>query len=165
MSIWKPQSNSRGSREYICYILYTNCNSLSYSADVVCTFFLLLVAYHVRPRYIVPKHAFRRNWLETGWLPLPQRLQCTSLWSRFVLCCVIWTWSLTNTVYWHNHHKAEVLAGSGNPSGISMMTSSNGNIFRVTGHLGGEFTPVNSPHKCQWRGALMLSLICAWING
>ena len=24
---------------------------------------------------------------------------------------------------------------------------------------------VNSPNKGQWRGALMLSLICAWING
>ena len=24
---------------------------------------------------------------------------------------------------------------------------------------------VNSPHKSQWRGALMFSLICAWING
>ena len=24
---------------------------------------------------------------------------------------------------------------------------------------------VNSPHKDQWRGALMLSLICTWING
>ena len=23
---------------------------------------------------------------------------------------------------------------------------------------------VNSPHKGQWRGALMFSLICAWIN-
>ena len=37
-----------------------------------------------------------------------------------------------------------------------MMTSSNGNIFRVTGH---------SPYKGQWRGALMFSLICVWING
>ena len=27
----------------------------------------------------------------------------------------------------------------------------------------GEF-PANSPHKCQWRGALVFSLICAWIN-
>ena len=44
-----------------------------------------------------------------------------------------------------------------------MMTSSNGNIFRVTGPLCGEF-PVNSPHKGQWRGALMFSLICVWIN-
>ena len=26
-------------------------------------------------------------------------------------------------------------------------------------------SPVNSPHKCQWRGALMLTLICAWIHG
>ena len=25
-------------------------------------------------------------------------------------------------------------------------------------------SPVNSPHKDQWCGALMLSLICAWIN-
>ena len=47
-----------------------------------------------------------------------------------------------------------------------MMASSNGNIFRLTGHMCGEFTrsPVNSPHKGQWRGALMFSLICAWIN-
>ena len=41
-----------------------------------------------------------------------------------------------------------------------MMTSSNGNIFRVTGHLCGEFTD----HKGQWRGVLMFSSICAWIN-
>ena len=50
-----------------------------------------------------------------------------------------------------------------------MMTSSNGNIFRITSPLCGEFTesPVNSPHKGQWleRGALMLSLIYAWTNG
>ena len=25
--------------------------------------------------------------------------------------------------------------------------------------------PVNSPHKGQWRGAFMFSLICAWTNG
>ena len=25
-------------------------------------------------------------------------------------------------------------------------------------------SPVNSPHKGQWHGALMFSLICAWIN-
>ena len=25
--------------------------------------------------------------------------------------------------------------------------------------------PVNSPHKGQWRGALMLSFTCVWING
>ena len=26
-------------------------------------------------------------------------------------------------------------------------------------------SPVNSPHKGQWCGALMFSLICVWING
>ena len=41
-----------------------------------------------------------------------------------------------------------------------MMTSSNGNIFRVTGLCAG-----NSPHKGQWRRALMFPLICVWING
>ena len=53
------------------------------------------------------------------------------------------------------------------PNTFRMMTSSNGNIFRVTGHLCGEFTgsPVNSQHKGQWRRALMFSLICVWING
>ena len=37
-----------------------------------------------------------------------------------------------------------------------MLTSSNGNIFR---------SPMNSPHKGQWRWALKFSLICVWING
>ena len=27
-----------------------------------------------------------------------------------------------------------------------------------------HWSPVNSPHKGQWRGALMFPLICAWIN-
>ena len=40
-----------------------------------------------------------------------------------------------------------------------MMTSSNGNIFRVTGPF-----CVDSPHKGQWRWALIFSLIYAWIN-
>ena len=47
-----------------------------------------------------------------------------------------------------------------------MTTSSNGNIFRVTGHLCGEFTgPGDFPHKSQWRRVLMFSLICTRING
>ena len=49
------------------------------------------------------------------------------------------------------------------PSELYMMTSSNGNIFRVTGPLCG--VPVKSPHKGQWRGALMFTWICIWING
>ena len=51
------------------------------------------------------------------------------------------------------------------PSNI--MTSSNGKIFkRYWPFVWGIHRPlVNSPHKCQWRGALMFSLICACING
>ena len=47
------------------------------------------------------------------------------------------------------------------------MTSSNGNNFRVTGSFVRRIRrpPVNSPHKGQWRGALMFSFICVWING
>ena len=48
----------------------------------------------------------------------------------------------------------------------SMMTSSNGNIFRVAGPLCGN-SPVTGefPSQGQWRGAWMISLICAWTNG
>ena len=28
-----------------------------------------------------------------------------------------------------------------------------------------QWSPVNSPHKDHWRGALLLSLICSWTNG
>ena len=50
--------------------------------------------------------------------------------------------------------------------GDCMMTSSNGNI-RVTGPLWGVIhrSPVESPHKGQWRGALMFSSIRAWSKG
>ena len=52
-------------------------------------------------------------------------------------------------------------------SKTSMITSSNGNIFRVTGPFvwGIHRSPVSSPLKGQWRRALMFSLICAWVNG
>ena len=48
---------------------------------------------------------------------------------------------------------------------VSMMTSSNGNISALLLFVRGIHRwPVNSPHKGQWRGALMFSLTCAWIN-
>ena len=48
-----------------------------------------------------------------------------------------------------------------------MMTSSSGNFFpRYWLFVRGiHRSPVNSPHKPPWRGALMFSLISAWING
>ena len=65
-------------------------------------------------------------------------------------------------------------------SSLFMMTSSNGKLSALLalswwwwwwwwggGGGGGGIRrlPVNSPYKDQWRGALMVSLICAWING
>ena len=64
-------------------------------------------------------------------------------------------------------------------SSVLMVMSSNGNIFHVHNDIikwkhfprywpfvrGIHQSPVNSPHKGQWRGALMFSLICVWING
>ena len=48
-----------------------------------------------------------------------------------------------------------------------MMTSSNGNIFRVYWPFvrGIHRSSVNSPHKGQWLRALIFSLIFAWISG
>ena len=49
---------------------------------------------------------------------------------------------------------------------IIIMTSTNGKILRYWPFVQGiHRSPVNSPHKGQWRGALMFSLICAWITG
>ena len=48
---------------------------------------------------------------------------------------------------------------------IYMMTSSNGNIFRVTGPLwGNPPTTGEYPSQSQWRKALMSSLMCAWTH-
>ena len=47
------------------------------------------------------------------------------------------------------------------------MTSSNGNIFRITSSSwkGVHRSSMNSTHKGRRRGALMFSLICSWRNG
>ena len=44
---------------------------------------------------------------------------------------------------------------------VPMMTSSNGNIFRLTGHLCGEFTGAQIPVTRSFD----VSLICVWIDG
>ena len=58
----------------------------------------------------------------------------------------------------------KLLAATSPETKYIMMTSSNGSIFRVTCPLCGEFIGHRSPHKGQWRGVLMFSLRCAWIN-
>ena len=47
-----------------------------------------------------------------------------------------------------------------------MMTSSKETFSALLVFFAGiHRSPVNFPHKCQWREALMFSLICVWING
>ena len=50
---------------------------------------------------------------------------------------------------------------------LTMMTSSNGRfLFALLAICEGiHRSPVNSPNKGQWHGALMFFLICAWIKG
>ena len=50
---------------------------------------------------------------------------------------------------------------------VRMMTSSNGKKYPCYWPFvrGIHRSPVNYPHKGQWRGAFMFSLICAWTNG
>ena len=49
---------------------------------------------------------------------------------------------------------------------LVIVTSSNGNISRVTSLLWEETTVTGGfPHKGQWRGTLIVSLIHAWTNG
>ena len=93
--------------------------------------------------------------------------------NRFILAENCFNSFLRNKpIFWttegiaHGKGRQEESWGKGIKVNHHMMTSSNGNIFRVTGPLCGiHRSSVNSPHRGQWRGALMFYLICAWING
>ena len=75
-----------------------------------------------------------------------------------------WHWSRTSVIYTHPCVALHVIVCWA----ISQhtMTSSNRNMFRVTGPLCREFTGDRwiPQHKGQWHGSLMFSLILAWIN-
>ena len=96
---------------------------------------------------------FRWSAIDWKWkkkLSIPYQV-CTCPFSAYSPTCCVSFISFRPMYIWKSWH---------------MMTSSNGNIFRVTGPSCGEFTgPGEFLHKGQWRGALMFSLICIWING
>ena len=79
---------------------------------------------------------------------------CLQNGSNFVQATVSWyTW-------WMTRCSSELVHAQ-----VFMMTSWNGNIFCITGPLcGNHQSLVNSPHKGQWRRALMVFFICTWIN-
>ena len=69
------------------------------------------------------------------------------------------------TLTWRHRN---IVGAQRRPRHRIMMTSSNGNIHfpRYWPFVRGiHRSPVNSPHKGQWRGALVFSLICVRING
>ena len=64
--------------------------------------------------------------------------------------------------YWKLHNHGLLFK---HPVNFYMMTSSNGDIFHVTGPSCGNPTVTSeSPYKDQSQGALMFSLICTWTN-
>ena len=89
------------------------------------------------------------------------------IWAPNMLWLVRWRLCYQWWHRWLMHFDRSILL-NGVAYRNSMMTSYNGNIFRVTGPLCGKFNGIRwipRTHKGQWRGALMFSLICAWING
>ena len=69
---------------------------------------------------------------------------------RFYQCCSWWEIRITESDVWLTQHD-DVIKWKHFPRYWPFVRR----IHR---------SPVNSPHKRQWRGALMFSLICAWIN-
>ena len=66
----------------------------------------------------------------------------------------------------HTHTKQESMNHVHNVYDISWWRHQMGTFSRYWPFVRGiHRSPVNSPHKGQWRGALIFSLICSWING
>ena len=84
--------------------------------------------------------------------------------SKVCVSCNVIDWSLLQTlpsvshgqgmllIFFHWHKHEDIIKGKHFPRYWPFVRG----IHR---------SPVNSPHKGQWRGALMFSLICVWING
>ena len=83
------------------------------------------------------------------------------LYTQFALCRVVW---LSTSLHTHTIQIYFSVCMHWQWSYRTMMTSSNENIFWPFVR-GIHRSPVNSPHKGQWRGALMFTLIWARING
>ena len=95
------------------------------------------------------------------------RLQIGGYFVQVSMCSSVWSGWPLETLWFRSSSltacKIASLSHTTFPNTYFMMTSSNGNIFRVTDPLCGEFTghrwiPLT---KGQWRGALMFSLIYA----
>ena len=103
-------------------------------------------------------YACLKNGRSMPWRCLAFRVFLTSLRYQFE------TWYINPVGRWHETtNLISIALGSLSPT--FMMTSSNRNIFRVTGPLCGEFTtPGEFPTQKPVTRSVDVILICAWIN-
>ena len=91
-----------------------------------------------------------------------------SMWLRECIKTLelIWIWNRRHYIYSISLVWWRTLIIFATNYKLSMMTSSNENIFRVTGPLCGEFTgPGDFPTQRPVTRIFDVSLICVWING
>ena len=83
--------------------------------------------------------------------------------------CTAFLWIKINKAFpkWIHNIQGIIYIGRKDKIRMTIMTIIKWNHFpRYWPFLRGILrSPANSPHKDQWRGALVFSLICAWING
>ena len=97
------------------------------------------------------------------WSPVDFLLKGTAMPSFDISLMIALTNCLTNTevkwlVIWDDIHMTYCNANSWWRHQMETFST----LFALC--AGKSLVPVNSPHKGQWRGALIFSLICVWIN-
>ena len=78
-------------------------------------------------------------------------------------------WSAWQEIY---NIRRNIVVSTVNADGLAMLGTKHDDVIKWK-HFprnlpfvrGIHRSPVNFPHRGQWRGALMFSLICVWING
>ena len=97
---------------------------------------------------IIGYHWFRK-WLVASFVTSHHLIQ----WWHMI------NWTLENKIHWNLYHNAQKCIWI-HDDGIKWK-----HFPRYWPFVRGiHRSPVNSPHKGQWRGTLMFSLICVWIN-
>ena len=126
----------------------------------------IIITVLLKPPYVTIRpwrrtHQYQRD----QWVANPQSLLARSLFINYDSIIIL-------RYKWHHSHicgsQCEWSWWSDLFGSRVLMTSSNGYIFRVnywSFERGIHPSPVDSPHKGQWRGALMFSLLCARTNG